>query len=99
MNKETYKEINQHISEALEQWADILLRAQFDGWEYHMNYSGRDLLNAMYIFNTIWGNHAIKSGALTHDNALYKMEKLRETIRETFGIDSVELTKKILNEQ
>lgn len=98
MNNEAIKEINQHISDALEQWSDIMLKADADLWAYELNYTDEDLLNALYIFNHVAQNVAIKSGFLNEKNVSQKMDKFRKLIVECFGFDTVELTKKVANE-
>ena len=61
-SKEDIKEINKHISDALKQWSEIMLLADSDEWSYSLEYSDEDVLNALYIFNHVAQNIAIKSG-------------------------------------
>ena len=65
MNNEAIKEINQHIRE----WSDIMLKA--DLWAYELNYTDEDLL-ALYIFNHVAQNVAIKSGFLNEKMLLQR---------------------------
>ena len=58
--KKQIKEINQHISDALQQWADIMLLADADNWAYHLEYSDEDVFNAVYIVNHVLMNRGIK---------------------------------------
>lgn len=39
-------EINQHVRDALNQWADITLEMDAKQWAYMMDYFPRDLMNA-----------------------------------------------------
>ena len=98
MNNEAIKEINQHISDALEQWSDIMLKADADGWAYELNYTDEDLLNALYIFNHVAENIAIKNGFIDEKNVIEKMSVFKNCIKDAFGFDTIELTKKVANE-
>lgn len=97
MTQGTIKSINSHISDALEQWSDIMLRADSDAWAYRLDYSDKDLLNALQIFIHVWGNRGIKDGHLTEENVTERMNSFRDTIREIFGIDTIELTDNALH--
>lgn len=94
--KEQLKEINQHISDALEQWSTTMLVADADEWAYHLNYSEQDALNAIFIFNHVLSNIGIKNGVLNDKNAVEKSKKLREFIKEYCGLDTVEIVRKSL---
>lgn len=100
MNKtseEDIKEINQHISDALKQWSDIMLLADSDEWSYRLEYSDEDLFNTLYIFNHIAQNIAIKNGYINENNATEKINYFKKSLKETFGFDTIELTEKVLN--
>lgn len=94
--KASIKKINKEISGALKFWQDMLLIADTDMWAYMLDYSDEDLLNALYIFNHVAQNIAIKNGYFTEENIAQKMAKYREGIKEGFGFDTVELTNKVL---
>lgn len=95
-NKREIKKINKDISGALRFWQDMLLIADADEWAYYLDYSEEDLFNALYIFNHVAQNIAIKNGCFTEENVVEKMAKYREGIKEGFGFDTVELTNKVL---
>lgn len=95
-DKASIRKINREISGALKFWQDMLLIADADEWAYYLNYSDEDLLNALYIFNHVAQNIAIKNGHFTEENVEEKMAKFREGIKEGFGFDTVELTNKVL---
>ena len=97
MNQDQIKEINQHISDALEQWSDITILADADNWTFCLEYSDADLLNAFRIFIHTWSNRAIKVGQLTEENVSEKMHEFTHAVYEAFGIDTIELTNKVLN--
>lgn len=90
------KKINKEISGALKFWQEMLLLADADLWAYMLDYSEEDLLNALYIFNHVAQNIAIKNGYFTEENIAEKMAKYREGIKEGFGFDTIELTNKVL---
>lgn len=96
MNEDKIKEINKHISDALEQWSDITTLADADNWAYHLEYSDADLLNAFRLFFHVWNNRAIKTGCLTIENGAEKVQEFKHSVYNTFGVDTIELTNKVL---
>ena len=97
MEEKEIKEINQHISDALQQWADILLLSDADNWAYHLEYSDEDVFNAVYIVNHVLMNRGIKGGYICNgEDALTKGEKFKKAIMEYAGIDTIELSKKLM---
>ena len=94
---EKIKIINQAISEALGRWFDIMITADADGWAYLLEYSDEDMLNALFIFNHIWQNRAIKNGVLNTENATEMMEKFKGMVMDVFCIDTIELTNKVVS--
>lgn len=97
-SKEDIKEINKHISDALNQWRDIMLLADSDEWSCRLEYRDEDVFNALYIFHHIAQNIAIKSGWYKNEEDRFnKIADLRMQIKESYGIDTIELAKKVLN--
>lgn len=94
-DKEIIKEVNQHISDALEQWATILATADADEWAYCLNYSEKDVLNTILIFNSILQNVAIKNRHITENNAHEKGKAIRNAIKDFCGIDPATLIDKV----
>lgn len=94
--KEQIKEINQHISDALEQWSSIMAQADADNLAYYLEYSDRDLLNALHIFDHVASNIAIKKGILNEENVGYKIRIFKKALEVCFGFNSIELTEKVL---
>ena len=89
-------EINRHISEALEQWANIMLMADADQWAYHLDYSECDLFNALYIFNHVAENIGIKNGTIsTPDKAAELGTQLKEIVKLMTGLDSAHLAESV----
>lgn len=99
MNKEKIKEINNHISDALEQWSAIMVTADADAWSYLLEYSEKDALNALSIFNHVLSNIGIKNGTLSEENVLNSAKKLRHVVQGMIGIDSIELTNRVLKNE
>lgn len=87
------------ITILLEHLSRIVIDADADAENisYYFDYNDFDLFNAFMVFNHVWSSHAIHSGALTEENAVRAMEKLKEVINETYGIDTVELTKTVMS--
>lgn len=98
-NEKEIKEINTHISDALKQWSEVMLHADADDWSFNLNYSEEDLLNAFFIFHHVATNIAIKNEILTEENAIFKMYKLREAVKECYGFDTVQLTNNVLHNE
>lgn len=95
-NKETIKEINQHLSESLDECSEILLESDYNGWGAYLDFNEDDLLNILQIFTSIWSNNAIKRGIFTEDNVTQKMELFKDTINNVFGVNTVKLTDSVL---
>ena len=97
--KEQIKEVNQHISDALQQWADIMLLADADNWSYLLDYSEKDALNALSIFNHVLSNIGIKNGTLNEETVLNSTKKLRHLVQDMIRIDSIELANRVLKNE
>lgn len=96
MEAKEIKEINQHISDALEQWSTTMLVADADEWAYHFNYSDQDALNAIFIFNHVLSNIGIKNGVINDKNVIEKSKQLQNFIKDYCGLDTIEITRKSL---
>lgn len=97
--KEQIKEINQHISDALEQLANIMLTADANKWAYHLSYNERDALNAVMIVNHVLQNIGIKSGHINETNVFQKGVYFRRAIKDFSGLDTLELVKKVTEDE
>lgn len=95
-NKASIKKINKEISGALKFWQDMLNISDADEWAYYLEYSDEDLFNALYIFNHVAQNIAIKKGFLNDANAEDNMGKYVKAIERCFGFNTIELTNKVL---
>lgn len=95
-NKRQISKINKEIKEALNFWADMLLISDVDNWSYYLNYDDKDLLNALYIFNHVAQNIAIKNGHLNEKNVEIHMRRFCDCIENCFGFNTIEITNKVL---
>lgn len=86
-----------NISILLEYLSQRVIDADAENISYYFDYNDFDLFNSFLVFNHVWSSHAIHSGALTEENAVAAMETLRKVIKETYGIDSVELSKTVMS--
>lgn len=79
-------EINKAIREALNQWADIMLRADADGWADELSYFPRDIMNATLIFQHVCSSAGIKSGRITEETAKIYGRRLRQLVIDMTGL-------------
>ena len=86
-----------NISILLEYLSQRVIDADAENISYYFDYNDFDLFNSFLVFNHVWSTYAIHSGALTEKNAVKAMETLRKVIKETYGIDSVELSKTVMS--
>ena len=84
-------EVNKHIREGINQWADIMLTADADQWAYDLTYFPRDLMNAVFIFQHVASNIGIKNGHIDEAKAVEFGNRLRELIKDMTGYDPHEL--------
>ena len=86
-----------NISILLEYLSQRVIDADAENISYYFDYNDFDLFNSFLVFNHVWSTYAIHSGALTEENAVEAMETLRKVIKETYGIDTVELSKTVMS--
>ena len=84
-------EINQHIRDGVNQWADTMLMADADKWAYMLNYFPRDIVNATMIFQHICSNVGIKSGLIDEEKAEEFGKRLRQLVIDMTGYDPAEV--------
>ena len=96
--KEQLNEINQHISDALEQWATIMWVAEADEWSHYLNYNYNDAFNAIKICVHVLQNIAIKSGYIKNeDDVIERSIAFRKAVKDFCGLSTNELGDMILN--
>ena len=86
-----------NISILLEYLSQRVIDADAENISYYFDYNDFDLFNSFLVFNHVWSTYAIHSRSLTEENAVDAMGKLREVIKETYGIDTVELSKTVMS--
>jgi hypothetical protein len=98
MNKEQTEqariaEINQHIRNGINQWADIMLTADADQWAVKLNYYPRDLMNTVLIYQHVASNIGIKAGIIDEQKAVEFGQRLRQLVIDMTGYDPHEFWK------
>lgn len=91
------RDVQVHISDALKDWADIMLDIEAHRKAHLLHYSEQDLVNAMYIFEHVLSNVAIHNGSITPKNVDQATEMgidLREYVKKYTGLDTREIAKK-----
>ena len=86
-------EINQHIRDGINQWADIMLTAEDDQWAYDLMYFPRDLMNAVLIYQHVASNIGIKAGRIDEEKAVEFGQRLRQLVIDMTGYDPYEFWK------
>jgi hypothetical protein len=86
------KEINLHIREGINHWAEIMLLADADEWAVNLNYFPRDIANATLIFQHVCSNVGIKNGRIKDaETAEAYGKRLRQLIIDMTGYDPAEI--------
>ena len=70
-----------NISILLEYLSQRDIDADAENISYYFDYNDFDLFNAFMVFNHVWSSHAIHRGALTEENAVKAMKKMRKVIK------------------
>lgn len=94
-NKETISEINKHIRDGLNDWADVMLAADAGMWACQLDYFPRDLINAALIFQHVVSNIGIKAGIIDEAKATEFGNRLRQLVTDMTGYDPKDLITKI----
>lgn len=89
-------QINKDIKSAMLFWSGLLIKADMDDWSFNLDFDEEDIFSTLNIFWRTWSNHCIKNGTITVENVEEKSRKFTEAIKECFGIDTVELTKRYI---
>lgn len=93
LKMEQIAEINRHIRDGINEWADIMLLADADEWAYNLTYCPRDVMNACLIFQHICSNVGIKAGRIDAEKAVEFGRRLRQLVMDMTGFDPAELAK------
>lgn len=87
MAKDLIKEINKHVRDALNQWANIALELESRQVAFYMNYYPIDLINTTYLFQHVASNIGIKAGKIDPETAQLFGNRLRSLIVDMTGYD------------
>ena len=88
-------EINQHIRDGVNQWADTCLMADADQWAVYLNYFPRDIVNACMIFQHICSNVGIKAGRIDEAKAMEYGQRIRQLVIDMTGYDPADIVRKM----
>lgn len=88
MENEKIKEINRHIREGVNQWADICLLAEADQWAVDLEYGKLDVMNVCYLFQHVCSNVGIKAGIIDEQKAVELGGRLHSLVLDMTGIDT-----------
>ena len=90
-HKQQIAEINQHLRDGINDYADIMLEAEVKNWAVELNYFPRDIMNSTYIFQHVLSNVGIKEGIIDEEKAVEFGERLRELVKDMTGYDPVDI--------
>ena len=92
--------LSAEIAATLRDLAKRIITADSDAenMSFYFEYDDKDLFNALLAFKHVWMIDAIHKGVLTIENVEVKMSELRKVINDTYGIDTVELAKRVMEE-
>lgn len=91
------REVQAHISAALDQWAYIMNDIDAKEKAHLLHYKDEDLLNIVLMFNHVVSNIGIHNGTINSPEMGEAFgNNIREFIKKYTGIDTRELTNKVL---
>ena len=86
-------EINKHIRNGINTWADVMLTADADQWSCDLRYFPRDLMNAVFIYQHVASNIGIHAGRINEEKAVEFGQRLRQLVIDMTGYDPHEFWK------
>lgn len=93
--KELLRDFNKHISDALKQWANICIMSDAENWSYEYEFTEDDVMNAVFIFNSVISNVGIKKRLLTEENAFKFGVGIHEFVSQYAGVDTRKFAKEL----
>lgn len=99
MTSDEVMQLNMDIIVGLKNLALMILQADADAENIssHFRYDEVSLFDSLIVFNHVWTSVAIHKGILTEENATKSMEAFSNSIKDTFGIDTKDLCKIIID--
>lgn len=92
---EELRGINKHICDALKQWANICIMSDAENWSIEYEFTEDDVMNTVFIFNSVISNVGIKKGLITEENAFKFGFGIHEFVSKYSGIDTHKFTKEL----
>jgi phage-related protein len=87
--EEELNEIEKHCRESLDMWSEVLTQANTQGWGAYLDFTHKDVMNAVTVMTTISTNYALKHGKIsTVEDASAIGEALHSFMLNYFGIDT-----------
>lgn len=84
-----FKEIEEQCRQSLELWSDVLTHSNESGWGVNLDFTQKDIHNAVDIMISVCTNFAIKNGAIkSSDDAERIGNRFKEFMMENFKIDT-----------
>lgn len=93
MTDKQIKYINDSIRSSLDSWATVALEMEAMNEAYRLDYSPRDLMSAIYLFQHVATNIGIKAGVIDEDKAVEFGKLLRQLAIAITGIDPHDIGK------
>ena len=84
---EQVAEINRHIRDGINQWADVCLTADADQWAYLLMYFPRDVMNVTLLFQHVCSSVGIHAGRIDEKKAEEYGNRLRQLVIDMTGFD------------
>ena len=83
------REIQVHISDVLNEWADIMLDIEAHEKAHLLHYQDKDLMNAMHIFLHVLQNVGIHNKTINDVDIATEMgKKIHEYVKKYAGVDT-----------
>lgn len=67
-------------------WADVISKAEKDGWATLLNYSGETIKHTFTVFTHVMQNIGIKNGHINMDNVYEVADKYKQLMEDCFGV-------------
>lgn len=93
MTDKQIKYINDGIRSGLDSWATVALELEVMNQARRMDYSPRDLMSAIYLFQHVASNIGIKAGIIDEDRTVEFGNRLRQLAIDMTGYDPHDIGK------
>lgn len=84
-------EVNKHIRDGINQWADVCLTADADRWAYMLRYFPMDVMNVTLLFQHVCSSVGIHAGRIDAQKAVEYGNRLRQLVIDMTGFDPHEI--------